>query len=495
MLPIVSGVYSWQVRTEGGGIEADHGAWHAFTVSTAALFSKQAPGNGATGLGSTVTLQWGAVPDEGYAVCWDTTNNDTCDGAWWPNGGATARVLEGLSAGTYYWQVRTAGNAVLADNGAWHHFTVAGEPVATWTAGPSGGGAPGLASAEHRATGSAYAAGVAGAASLALAVLLAGPRRRRRAVAAGAIVLVLAPAAALAQTTTQVVEYYTTDAVGSVRAVTRKVGTSWQVTRHDFMPFGEEVSPQNPPQDKRLFTGKERDVETGMDYFEARHLRATFGRFTAADLPLADARPCDPQSWGLYVYGRNNPLRYIDPTGRCVKQSDATKQTAPNDICQDSKNLKADEKTAAHIKGTETFGGSPNLKVYSDTGGLPTVGYGHRVTPQDNLKDGDTISAEAASTLFESDFLHAQNTVRDGVQGIELSQNEFNALTDLVYSVGPGVLGAAMSPSLNAAIKAGDYEKMSEQLKYTLDAKGVSREGLAKRSDLRKSIFLGTHKW
>ena len=71
--------------------------------------------------------------------------------------------------------------------------------------------------------------------------------------------VVAMPALAVAQTTTQVVEYYTTDAIGSVRAVTKQVNGQWQVvTRHDFMPFGEEVSPQNPPQDKRLFTGKGR---------------------------------------------------------------------------------------------------------------------------------------------------------------------------------------------------------------------------------------------
>jgi hypothetical protein len=93
----------WQVRTAGGAVLADNGAWHAFTVSMAALYTKQAPGNGATGLGSTVTLQWTAVPEEGYAVCWDASDNGACDSAWWPNGAATARVVEALSAGIYYW--------------------------------------------------------------------------------------------------------------------------------------------------------------------------------------------------------------------------------------------------------------------------------------------------------------------------------------------------------------------------------------------------------
>jgi hypothetical protein len=39
--------------------------------------------------------------------------------------------------------------------------------------------------------------------------------------------LPLVPANALAQTTTQVIEYYTTDALGSVRAVTKKVNGAW----------------------------------------------------------------------------------------------------------------------------------------------------------------------------------------------------------------------------------------------------------------------------
>jgi hypothetical protein len=76
-----------------------------------------------------VTLQWTAVPDEGYWVCWDTSDNGSCDTGWWPNGAAAARVLEGLSAGTYSWQVRTAGGGILADNGTWYHFTVGAPPA------------------------------------------------------------------------------------------------------------------------------------------------------------------------------------------------------------------------------------------------------------------------------------------------------------------------------------------------------------------------------
>jgi RHS repeat-associated protein len=129
---------------------------------------------------------------------------------------------------------------------------------------------------------------------------------------------------AAAQPTTQVVEYYTTDAIGSVRAVTKQVNGQWQVvTRHDFMPFGEEVSPQVPPHDKRLFTGKERDHETGLDYFGARYYRANLGRFSTVDpeLNVKDAL-VDPHRWNRYAYARDNPLRWVDHDGRDIWLAD-----------------------------------------------------------------------------------------------------------------------------------------------------------------------------
>lgn len=70
------------------------------------------------------------------------------------------------------------------------------------------------------------------------------------------------------------------------------------------------------------FTGKERDAESGLDYFGARYFSAAQGRFTTPDwsekaepIPYADLE--NPQSLNLYTYGRNNPLRWNDPDGHC----------------------------------------------------------------------------------------------------------------------------------------------------------------------------------
>ena len=47
-------------------------------------------------------------------------------------------------------------------------------------------------------------------------------------------------------------------------------------------------------------TGKERDAETGLDYFGARYYSGAQGRFTSPDRPFADQHRGDPQSWNLY---------------------------------------------------------------------------------------------------------------------------------------------------------------------------------------------------
>jgi RHS repeat-associated protein len=111
------------------------------------------------------------------------------------------------------------------------------------------------------------------------------------------------------------VEYYHLDALGSVRAVTDAQGQV--IVRHDFLPFGDELSPQNPPRDRKLFTGQERDFETGLDYFHARQLRVDLGRFTTPD-PVTDLAWTDGTlgATNAHSYVVNNPLGFVDPDGR-----------------------------------------------------------------------------------------------------------------------------------------------------------------------------------
>ncbi|HXG06382.1 MAG TPA: RHS repeat-associated core domain-containing protein, partial [Nitrososphaera sp.] len=119
-------------------------------------------------------------------------------------------------------------------------------------------------------------------------------------------------------------EYLTADHLGSTRVVT----TSNQavLSRHDYEPCGEEVGSSfggraliagygGSDATRQRFTSKERDIESGLDYFGARYYSSAQGRFTSVDPENAGADPDDPQSWNAYAYVRNNPLIYVDPTG------------------------------------------------------------------------------------------------------------------------------------------------------------------------------------
>jgi RHS repeat-associated protein len=61
------------------------------------------------------------------------------------------------------------------------------------------------------------------------------------------------------------------------------------------------------------FTGKERDNESGLDYFGARYYGSSMGRFMSPD-PLGGHME-NPQSFNKYSYALNNPLTNTDPTG------------------------------------------------------------------------------------------------------------------------------------------------------------------------------------
>lgn len=163
---------------------------------------------------------------------------------------------------------------------------------------------------------------------------LVGLFHRRLRVLFTLLVLVMLPTVSLAQAPPpgQIVEYFHTDALGNVIAVSNASGA--EIESHDYLPFGEECltgpcasNTQPSAGQSRKFTGKERDRDTGLDYFGARYYGSKMGRFTTID-PVYTWREnlVDPQRWNRYAYVRNNPLRYVDPDGREIAMAaDATK--------------------------------------------------------------------------------------------------------------------------------------------------------------------------
>ncbi len=67
-------------------------------------------------------------------------------------------------------------------------------------------------------------------------------------------------------------------------------------------------------------TGKERDTESGLDFFGARYYSSSMGRFMSPDWaakaePVPYAKLDNPQTLNLYGYVKNNPLSMSDPDG------------------------------------------------------------------------------------------------------------------------------------------------------------------------------------
>ncbi|MGD2079094.1 MAG: fibronectin type III domain-containing protein, partial [Chloroflexota bacterium] len=131
--------YYWQVRAVNalGTREADDWAWWSFAVaSPPAAFGKSAPVDGAADLSSAPTLAWATSAGAGsYEYCYDTSDDDSCDGAWVSAGSNTSVALAGLqNSETYYWQVRAKNGlgTVAADDGAWWSFTTEEPPFSMY---------------------------------------------------------------------------------------------------------------------------------------------------------------------------------------------------------------------------------------------------------------------------------------------------------------------------------------------------------------------------
>jgi RHS repeat-associated protein len=80
------------------------------------------------------------------------------------------------------------------------------------------------------------------------------------------------------------------------------------------------------------YTGKERDTESGNDYFGARYYNSATGRWLSPDWsaqaePVPYAKLGDPQTLNLYAYVGNNPLVGIDPYGHFAGAHDFYNET------------------------------------------------------------------------------------------------------------------------------------------------------------------------
>jgi RHS repeat-associated protein len=109
--------------------------------------------------------------------------------------------------------------------------------------------------------------------------------------------------------------YHLSDWLGSRRVQTDGAGAVEDACTS--LPFGDSLNCIGPTfTTEHHFTGKERDQESGNDYFGARYYASTMGHFLSPDPKVMTARHvANPQKWNKYAYVINNPLMRFDPDG------------------------------------------------------------------------------------------------------------------------------------------------------------------------------------
>ena len=117
-------------------------------------------------------------------------------------------------------------------------------------------------------------------------------------------------------TTAELTYFYHPDHLGSASWITDLSG---QPVQHlQYKPFGGDYIDQQDPNteysERFRFTGKERDAETGYDYFGARYYSSSLGIWLSVD-PMSDKYP----SISPYVYCADNPMRLIDVKGESIQ--------------------------------------------------------------------------------------------------------------------------------------------------------------------------------
>ncbi len=140
------------------------------------------------------------------------------------------------------------------------------------------------------------------------------------------------------------VRWMVEDHLGTPRMIADKTGSLAGISRHDYLPFGEELLAgtgnrtaahgyRNNDGVRQQFTQYERDAETGLDYAQARYYSNSQGRFTSPDpynilfemkkgkdqqeqAEMLHVYLMQPQNWDRYAYSLNNPLKHTDPDGR-----------------------------------------------------------------------------------------------------------------------------------------------------------------------------------
>jgi RHS repeat-associated protein len=224
-------------------------------------------------------------------------------------------------------------------------------------------------------------------------------------------------------------------------------------------------------------TGKERDSESGNDYFLARYYNSDTGRFLAPDWsakyePVPYAKLDDPQSLNLYAYVQNNPLTRADADGHAFGLDDLVGAVGGAVVGMATEAIK-DVATGQKI----TAGGMAGAAV----GGAI---FGEGIVNMPETLGGSVVAAAALKGATQG---FVSNALQQGVDNLTGDQKGFS-LKSSAISTGLGAATGGLAPKMPELKVPGIT---SGQGNMRAVAKGVAtkiEKGLASSMSLKTAV-------
>lgn len=119
--------------------------------------------------------------------------------------------------------------------------------------------------------------------------------------------------------------------------------------------------------------------------------------------------------------------------------------------------------------------------AYLDTGGVPTIGYGHTR----GVKMGASCTPEQAEAWLQEDLASAEADVSKLVK-VPLTDNQFSALVSFTFNLGGAQLGKS---TLLKLLNAGNYAGAGSQFQFWVFDNGKKLPGLIKRRAAEAALW------
>ncbi len=133
------------------------------------------------------------------------------------------------------------------------------------------------------------------------------------------------------------------------------------------------------------------------------------------------------------------------------------------------------------IKSFEGF----SSKIYLDSAGLQTIGYGHLILPHEKSSFKNGLSISEAESLLKKDLAIAENAVAPLIK-TPLNNNQFDSLVSFTFNVG----GVALQRStLRSKVNRQEHEQVPAEFLRWIYAGGRKIPGLIRRRAAEAELY------